>query len=97
MRKGVAMDLVKRLQSLSSTGSRGWGRGAAQSTQQDDSEETPEPGGNTAPGETAAARQDQLRNATAEALREISGKNFGSIAEWISWRKRVKNQKNPFA
>jgi len=95
-RKKLAMDLVRKLEQLSSGGTRGWGRGAAQSTRRE-TEETGTPLGRPTSGRDAAARAAVLRTAISRTLETVTGTRCGSVAEWVSWRKRAKRVKDPFA
>lgn len=96
MRKRLAIELVKRMEkNQPSTGSRGWGRAAAESTRED-TEETGTPRGRLT-SNNPEVRRKQIVYGSRLALIELTGKEYSTIAEWSSWRKRAKKSKNPFS
>lgn len=95
-RKKLAMDLIGKLVQLSSGGTRGWGRAAAQSTKRE-IEQAGTPRGRPTSGMDAAERADHLRVALGRTLETLTGTRATSVAEWVGWRKRAKKLKDPFA
>jgi len=94
-RKQLAIALIKRMEkSQPSNVSRGRGPGASQSTRRDTDDMGPSRGGQG--GDDRAARRNRLTYGTRLALVELTGKQYSTVAEWSSWRKRAKKMKNPF-
>jgi len=95
-RKKLAMDLIRKLEQLTSGGTRGWGRAAAQSTRKE-TEQTGTPLGQPSSGADAAERAGHMRHAIVRTLETVTGARCGSVPEWVSWRKRAKKIRDPFA
>jgi hypothetical protein len=95
-RKSLAIQLAKRAEKLGASGAtRGWGRGASQSTRESKDSDS-DPNGRPTTGRNAAQRRSSLLRATQTALREITGEQIHSAAEWGGWWRRAKKDKNPF-
>ena len=72
-RKGLALDLVKRLELLSSPpGRRGGWR------------------------ESERMRKAGLGAATIQALKQLTGKSFGTPKGWTNWKEKAEKQRDPF-
>jgi hypothetical protein len=93
-RKKLAMDLIKRMEKYQSGGSRGHGRGAAESTRKE-LDETGSPMGSLN-GYGREERKLLLERATKKALEKLTGEKYRTMVEWSLWRVRAKKTKNPF-
>lgn len=91
-RKKLAIDLVRRLEKNSSGGVRGRAGGPGRPPEAD---QAGVPYGRRAPG--SDDRAAHLRHAIARTLETLTGARCTSVPEWVSWRKRAKRMKDPFA